>query len=237
MIVLMIAIWAKAGGGSLSEVGSIFSGGNRSGEFEGLGAIGAFVAVFSIMVGYFAAVVINFGDFARFVSSEAEMRKGNLWGLVGNVVFFSFVTLMITGGTIAIFGEYIADPTAMVAKIDNILLTIIAAFAFFAATVGINMVANFIPPAYDLANLLPSKIDFRMGGLITAIFGFVIGGFNRKAILAWLISGYIAVGSVWPNILVFGLDDFFANLGGGGGYAWIIGASLGALVHLAISRK
>ena len=34
-----------------------------------------------------------------------------------------------------------------------------------------------------------------------------------------------------------GLDDFFANLGGGGGYAWIIGASLGALVHLAISRK
>ena len=63
------------------------------------------------------------------------------------------------------------------------------------------------------------------------------GGFNRKAILAWLISGYIAVGSVWPNILVFGLDDFFANLGGGGGYAWIIGASLGALVHLAISRK
>jgi NCS1 family nucleobase:cation symporter-1 len=67
MIVLMIAIWAKAGGGLLSEVGSIFSGGNRSGEFEGLGAIGAFVAVFSIMVGYFAAVVINFGDFARFV--------------------------------------------------------------------------------------------------------------------------------------------------------------------------
>lgn len=297
MIVLMIAIWAKAGGGLLSEVGSIFSGGNRSGEFEGLGAIGAFIAVFSIMVGYFAAVVINFGDFARFVSSEAEMRKGNLWGLVGNVVFFSFITLMITGGTIAIFGEYIADPTAMVAKVDNILLTIIAAFAFFAATVGINMVANFIPPAYDLANLLPSKIDFRMGGLITAIFGFVIGGlwvsvitqmglfpfvntlgailapvfgimiadyylikkqqlnidalfddspgaeyhynggFNRKAILAWLISGYIAVGSVWPNILVFGLDDFFANLGGGGGYAWIIGASLGALVHLAISRK
>ena len=147
MIVLMIAIWAKAGGGLLSEVGSIFSGGNRSGEFEGLGAIGAFVAVFSIMVGYFAAVVINFGDFARFVSSEAEMRKGNLWGLVGNVVFFSFITLMITGGTIAIFGEYIGDPTAMVAKVDNILLTIIAAFAFFAATVGINMVANFIPPA------------------------------------------------------------------------------------------
>ncbi len=297
MIVLMIAIWVKAGGGLLSEVGEIFSGGERSGGFEGLGSFGAFLAVFSIMVGYFAAVVINFGDFARFVKNEDEMKKGNLWGLVGNVIFFSFITLMITGGTIAIFGEYIAQPTEMVAKVDNLLLTLIAAFAFFAATVGINMVANFIPPAYDLANLMPEKINFRTGGLITAIFGFVIGGlwvsvitqmgmfpfvntlgailapvfgimivdyyvikkqqlnvddlfsdsssgryhynggFNGKAMLAWLISGYVAVGSVWPNILFAGLDDFFANLGGGGGYAWMIGAALGAIIHMAISGR
>ena len=161
MIVLMLVIWAKAGGGLFSEVGTIFSGGERTGGFEGLGSFGAFIAVFGIMVGYFAAVVINFGDFARFVKNEDEMRKGNLWGLVGNVILFSFITLMITGGTIAIFGEYVASPTEMVAKVDNLGLTIIAAFAFFAATVGINMVANFIPPAYDLANLMPSKINFR----------------------------------------------------------------------------
>ena len=298
MILLMFAIWAKAGGGLLSEVGNIFSAGARSGGFEGLGSFGAFLAVFSIMVGYFAAVVINFGDFARFVKNEDEMKKGNLWGLVGNIIFFSFITLMITGGTIAIFGEYVASPTEMVAKVDNILLTLIAAFAFFAATVGINMVANFIPPAYDLANLIPSKINFRIGGLITAICGFIIGGlwvsvitqmgmfpfvntlgailapvfgimivdyyvikneklhvndlfsakrkgkyyyndgFNHKGMYAWVISGYIAVGTVWPNILIIdSLSNFFANLGGGGGYAWIIGASLGALIHYAISKE
>ena len=297
MIILMLAIWGKAGGGLLSEVGNIFSGGARSGGFEGLGSFGAFLAVFSIMVGYFAAVVINFGDFARFVKNEDEMKKGNLYGLVGNIVVFSFITLMITGGTIAVFGEYVAQPTDMVAKVDNLLLTIIAAFAFFSATVGINMVANFIPPAYDLANLMPSKINFRVGGLITAGCGFVIGGlwvafitqmgifpfvntlgailapvfgimitdyyiikkqklnvnalfsdkpsgayhynggFNQKGMIAWILSGYVAVGSVWPNILPGGLGDFFANLGGGGGYAWMIGAALGAVVHLAISKK
>ena len=176
MIFLMLAIWQKAGGSLLSEVGNIFSGGARSGGFEGLGSFAAFVAVFSIMVGYFAAVVINFGDFARFVKNENEMKKGNLWGLVGNVIFFSFITLMITGGTIAVFGEYIAQPTDMVAKVDNMFFTLIAAFAFFSATVGINMVANFVPPAYDLSNLMPQKINFRTGGLITAICGFVIGG-------------------------------------------------------------
>ena len=39
---------------------------------------------------------------------------------------------------------------------------------------GINLVANFVPPAYDLANLWPAKISFRIGGLITAAIGFVI---------------------------------------------------------------
>ena len=294
MIFLMLAIWQKAGGSLLSEVGNIFSGGARSGGFEGLGSFAAFVAVFSIMVGYFAAVVINYGDFARFAKNENEMKKGNLWGLVGNVIFFSFITLMITGGTIAVFGEYIAQPTDMVAKVDNMFFTLIAAFAFFSATVGINMVANFVPPAYDLSNLMPQKINFRTGGLITAICGFVIGGlwvsvitqmgmfpfvntlgailapvfgimitdyyiikkeridvkalfkdgkgkywyndgFNYKGMVAWALSGYVAIGSVWPNILPGGLGNFFANLGGGGGYAWIIGAALGAIVHLAIS--
>ena len=296
MIVLMLVIWFKAGGGLLSEVGTIFSGGAASGGFEGLSSTGAFLAVFGTMVGYFAAVVINFGDFSRFVSNEKEMKKGNLYGLVGNIILFSFITLMITGGTIAVFGEYVAEPTAMVGRVDNMLLTIVAAFAFFAATVGINMVANFIPPAYDLSNLMPGKINFRTGGLITAGCGFVIGGlwvavitkmgmfpfvntlgailapvfgimmcdyylikkerldvnelfnakkggkyyygsgFNSKAMYAWLISGYIAVGTVWPSLLIFdALKDFFANAGGG--FAWIIGAALGAIIHLAISQK
>ena len=258
------------------------------GMFPFVNTLGAILApVFGIMiVDYYV------------IKNEEEMKKGNLWGLVGNVVFFSFITLMITGGTIAVFGEYIAQPTDMVAKVDNMFLTLIAAFAFFSATVGINMVANFIPPAYDLANLIPSKINFRMGGLITAICGFIIGGlwvsvitqmgmfpfvntlgailapvfgimitdyyiikkeklsvsdlfdarprgkyyyndgFNHKGMLAWIISGYIAVGTVWPNILIFdGLINFFANLGGGGGYAWMIGAALGALIHLGISNK
>ena len=210
MIVLMIAIWAKAGGGLLSEVGNIFSGGERSGGFEGLGSFGAFLAVFSIMVGYFAAVVINFGDFARFVKNEDEMKKGNLWGLVGNVVFFSFITLMITGGTIAIFGEYIASPTDMVAKVDNLLLTIIAAFAFFAATVGINMVANFVPPAYDLANLIPSKINFKIGGLITAVFGFIIGGLWVSTITKMGLFPFVnTLGAILAPVFGIMITDYY----------------------------
>jgi len=291
LIILILTIWVKAGGGLLSEVGNIFEG---VGNYEG-GTYAAFLAIFGTMVAYFAAVVINFGDFARFVKNEDEMKKGNLWGLPGNIVLFSFIALMVTAGTVVVFGETLTNPTDMIERVGHLGLTIVAAFAFFTATIGINMVANFVPPAYDLANLIPSKIDFRIGGLITAILGFVIGafwvsvisqfgmfpfvntlgailapvfgimmsdyyliknqrldvndlfdgkggkyfygnGFNSKAMYAWVISGYIAMGTVWPNLLIFdALKDFFANAGGG--FAWIIGAALGAGIHLAISKR
>jgi len=282
MILLMLTIWVKAGGGLLSEVGNIFSG---VGSYEG-GAFAAFLAIFGTMVAYFAAVVINFGDFARFVKNEKEMRKGNLWGLPGNIFLFSFIALMVTAGTVAVFGETLTNPTEMVARVGNLGLTIIAAFAFFAATIGINMVANFIPPAYDLANLIPSKINFRTGGLITSIVGFVIGafwvsvisnigmfpfvntlgailapvygimivdyyvikkqrldvnqlfstkkggkyyyndGWNQKAFVAWAIAGVFSVLTVWHPALSWL-----------GGYAWIIGAALGTVLHLMMSGK
>jgi len=282
MIILMLTIWAKAGGGLLSEVGNIFSG---VGSYSG-GAFAAFLAIFGTMVAYFAAVVINFGDFARFVKNEKEMRKGNLWGLPGNIFLFSFIALMVTAGTVSVFGETLTNPTEMVARVGHLGLTIIAAFAFFAATIGINMVANFIPPAYDLANLIPSKINFRTGGLITSIVGFVIGafwvsvisnigmfpfvntlgailapvygimivdyyvikkqrldvnqlfstkkggkyyyndGWNQKAFVAWAIAGVFSVLTVWHPAL-----------SGLGGYAWIIGAVLGTVLHLMMSGK
>ncbi len=170
MVALMIIIWVKAGGGLLAAAGDIFRG---TGSYSG-GSIAAFIAIFGTMVAYFAAVVINFGDFSRFVKDESEMKKGNLLGLVGNIIVFSFIALVITSGTVVVFGETLTNPTDMVEKVDNLFLTIVAAFAFFTATVGINMVANFIPPAYDLANLVPSKINFRVGGLITAIAGFIL---------------------------------------------------------------
>ena len=282
MIVLMLVIWSKAGGNLLSEVGNIFSG---VGDYSG-GSFAAFLAIFGTMVAYFAAVVINFGDFSRFVKNEKEMKKGNLWGLPGNIFLFSFIALMVTAGTVSVFGETITNPTDMVARVGNLGLTVIAAFAFFAATIGINMVANFVPPAYDLANLIPSKIDFRMGGLITSIVGFIIGalwvsfisqvgmfpfvntlgailapvygimivdyyvikkgrldvnqlfsskkggkyyyndGWNQKAFVAWAIAGVFSVLTVWHPAL-----------SGLGGYAWIIGAALGTVLHLMMSGQ
>lgn len=171
MLILMVIIWFKAGSGLLPTVGDIFTG---RGDYAG-GSFAAFMTIIGTMIAYFAAVIINYGDFSRFVRTEADMRKGNFWGLPINIAFFSFIALFVTAGTVVIFGDELVNPTDIVGRVDNLLLTVVAALTFFAATVGINLVANFVPPAYDLANLAPSRISFRRGGLITAIVAFPIG--------------------------------------------------------------
>lgn len=181
MVVLLIAIWSQAGSELVPAVGSLFQG-----EKTGGAAVVAFFGVVGTMIAYFAAVVINFGDFARFTRSTTAMRRGNLLGLPVSLAFFTFLSLFITAGAYIVYqdgqGDPLTNPADIVGQVGNPALTVLAAVTFFIATVGINLVANFIPPAYDLANLLPSRISFRTGGLITAVAGFVVGALWVAAI-------------------------------------------------------
>lgn len=174
MVLLLVAIWWEAGSGLLRGVGELFAG-----EKEGTAAVAAFFGVVGTMIAYFAAVIINFGDFARFSRNEAQMRKGNLLGLPVSLAFFTFLALFTTSGAYIVFqdgtGEPLTNPADIVGQVGNVWLTVLAAVTFFVATVGINLVANFIPPVYDFANLAPSKINFRVAGIITGVLGFVIG--------------------------------------------------------------
>lgn len=206
MLALMGVIWYRAGGGLLSEVGAIFSG---TGDYPG-GAVAAFFAITGTMVAYFAAVVINYGDFSRFVRSEREMKIGNLLGLPLNVAFFSFIALFVTAGTVVLFGERLTNPADIVERVDHLGLTFIAALTFFAATVGINVVANFVPPAYDLANLIPSKINFRIGGLITAIVAFFVGALWVAVISRIGIAGFVnTLGAILAPVYGVMICDYY----------------------------
>ncbi|WP_010488741.1 NCS1 family nucleobase:cation symporter-1 [Pseudomonas sp. S9] len=206
MIALMIMIWYKAGPSLLSELSTIFRG---TGDYKA-GPVAAFAAVVGTMVAYFAAVVINYGDFARFVKTEKQMTLGNFLGLPVSLAIFSMIALVITAGTVVVFGETLTNPTDIIARVDNLTLTIIAAVTFFAATVGINLVANFIPPAYDIANLAPDRISARTGGFITAAIAFFIGALWVSFISQVGIAGFVdTLGAVLAPLYGILVADYY----------------------------
>ena len=283
MVALLVAIWIQAGDRLLPAVGSIF---NNS-SVEGWDAVVAFFGVIGTMIAYFSAVIINFGDFARFSKSERKMRLGNFTGLPVSLAFFTFLSLFITAGAYIVLqdgqGVPLTNPAEIVGLVGNVFLTIVAAITFVVATIGINLVANFIPPAYDLSNLAPQRISFKTGGYLTAAIGFIIGalwvatisqiglpmfvdtlgailaplygvlvadyyivqrrslnvadlftmdpkgryhyakGWNVRAMIAIAIAAVFSISAVWVPAL-----------GKLSGFAWVIGALIGAILYVAV---
>ena len=122
----------------------------------------------ALVVSYFSGPLLNFGDFSRYGKSMGEIRRGNRWGLPFNFLLFSIVTVVIVSGTQSLFGKMITDPIETVSRVGNDLAVAIGLLTMITATIGINIVANFVSPAFDFSNCSPQKISFRTGGMIAA---------------------------------------------------------------------
>ncbi|MFT4051040.1 MAG: NCS1 family nucleobase:cation symporter-1 [Microbacterium sp.] len=133
------------------------------------GTIGLMVTAISIVVSYFSGPMLNFGDFARYGKSFPQVKRGNFWGLPVNFLFFSLLTVITASATVPVFGELITDPIHTVEKIDSWFAILLGGLTFVTATVGINIVANFISPAFDFSNVAPHRISWRTGGMIAAV--------------------------------------------------------------------
>ncbi|WP_454765126.1 NCS1 family nucleobase:cation symporter-1 [Cupriavidus campinensis] len=132
----------------------------------------------SLIVAYFAGPVLNFGDFSRYCRSMKEVRRGNFWGLPVNFTVFSLISVIVISGTPTVFGRMIDDPMETIRHIDNTMIVVLLAFTLVTATVGVNIVANFVSAAFDVSNVAPHKISWRTGGLIAALASICITPWN-----------------------------------------------------------
>ncbi len=170
MFALAIYITIRAGGKvslNLAEV-----------KYTGTASIFPMITATALVVSYFSGPMLNFGDFSRYGKSFNEVKKGNFWGLPVNILLFSLVTVITTSGTLTVFGRLITDPIQIVGQIDNTFAVVLGAFTFVTATIGINIVANFVSPAFDFSNVAPKHISWRTGGFIAAIASIFITPWN-----------------------------------------------------------
>lgn len=100
----------------------------------------------ALVVSYFSGPMLNFGDFARYGKSFEAVKKGNFLGLPINFLMFSILVVVTAAATVPVFGELLTDPVETVARIDNVTVTaiVLGALTFSTATIGINIVANFM---------------------------------------------------------------------------------------------
>ncbi len=141
------------------------------------------ITVVGTIFAYFSIVIVNFGDFSRYVKNENELKNGNL-SLIINLLIFSFFAVFIVIGADIFLNKnlenmerILTNPTDIIGKIDNTELTIIVLFFVIFASASTNLIANYVPTQNVLLNIMPTKLNLKTSAIIIAVFGFLIGIF------------------------------------------------------------
>jgi nucleobase:cation symporter-1, NCS1 family len=141
------------------------------------------ITVVGTIFAYFSIVILNFGDFSRYVKNENELKNGNL-SLILNLLIFSFFAVFIVIGADIFLNKnlenmerILTNPTDIIGKIDNTELTVIVLFFIIFASASTNLIANYVPTQNILLNIMPMKLNLKTSAIIIAILGFFIGIF------------------------------------------------------------
>ncbi len=190
LLIVGIALlwWAYTNGGGWGPILSQQSKFQTAGEFWKF-----FVPSLTGMVGFWATLSLNIPDFSRYARSQRAQMLGQAIGLPPTMTLYSFIGVAVTSATIVIFGEAIWDPVVLLSKFDNPLIIFLAMLSLIVATLTTNIAANVVSPANDFSNLLPRRISFKTGGLITAVIGIAMMPWKLLSdfgtyIFGWLIG-------------------------------------------------
>ena len=139
------------------------------------------ISIAGTIFAYFSIVIVNFGDFSRYVKNERELNIGNL-SLLLNLIIFSLLSVLIVMGSDIILknnhteiNRILTNPTDIIGKFNNTFLTIIVIFFILFASASTNLIANYIPTQNSLLNFLPKNLNIKNTSIIIAIIGLFVG--------------------------------------------------------------
>ena len=144
----------------------------------------ALLSVAGTFFAYFSIVIVNFGDFSRYVQNEKELNVGNLSLILNLIIFSLFAVLIVIGADIILnknlesMNQILTNPTDIIGKFDDVFITIIVLFFILFASASTNLIANYVPTQNTLLNFFPKSLNLKSSGIIIVIIGFLIVGYG-----------------------------------------------------------
>lgn len=237
---LVLLWWAQA---KVGGFGALLGGADQLGRGAREFSLGLFLPWVTAMVGFWATLALNVPDFTRHARSQRDQAIGQTLGLLGTMPLFAFIGVAVTSATVQLYGEAIWNPVTLIVRIasesGSTAVAIIALTVLLVATLTTNIAANVVAPAASIANLRPSRISLRAGGLIAATLGIALFPWRLlDAYQTWLLSysGLLgAVGGVVVSdylVVRRGVLDVAGLYMEGGTYWYRRGVNPGAMIAL-----
>ena len=174
------------------------------------------ITIAGTIFAYFSIVIVNYGDFSRYVKNEKQLNKGNL-SLILNLIIFSLFSVFIVIGADIILNKnlgnvdkILTNPTDIIGQFNNIFLSIAVLFFIFFASASTNLIANYIPSQNSLLNFLPNKLNLKSSGIIVVLFGLLIGVFWAPLLSQIGILSFVdTIGSFFGPIFGIAVTDYY----------------------------
>ena len=162
---LMATLWAlKVGHGP----GPLFA---QPSSLQGAAFWKAFALAVTGMIGIWATFAVNIPDLTRFVRSERDQVLGQAIGLPLTALIFTPMSIITTSATVLIFGHPIWNPVKLLLALNHPIITVFGGATIVLATLSVNVVANIMPAAYDLINLMPRHLNFSRASRLVLLLG------------------------------------------------------------------
>ena len=204
LIILMIAlcIWSvKLAGEAGSSVGQVMS--TKSSISGGEFAVTYMVGLMG-NIAFWATMALNIPDFSRYARSQKDQFAGQLIGMPIPMAFCAFVGALyaqsaivfneakgLAEGDIGYYNPY--DVVSVLYNIPSKIIVFIVSIGVVMATVTTCAAANIVAPANGFSNLMPRKISYKKGVIITILLAFFV-------LQAWWIYGGAVNFFGWLNV-------------------------------------
>ncbi len=169
LVMVPLTIWSVVNAGGVGPVFSSPSKFNGAGDFI---VSGLFVGIALFISGSWATLILNYPDLTRFAVSNRQQTIGTFIGLpIATIVFYSMATIVVSSAQVTT-GRQMWLPADILVSTGNTAFIIFGAALLVVATLSVNIAANLVSPAYDIANLFPRFFTFRRAAVAAIILAF-----------------------------------------------------------------
>ena len=178
--------------------------------------IAPLITVTGTLFAFYSIIILNFGDFSRYVKSNDQLIKGNL-SLILNFILFSLFAILIILGVDIILSKneievdrLLTNPNDIIGKLNNTFLSTVVIIFIIVASCSTNLIANYIPSQNILINFLPNKLNLNNSGLIIILISFFVGLFWLPILSQiGILSILDTLGSFFGPIFGVMIADYF----------------------------
>lgn len=164
------------------------------------------LAFLNANIAYWATMALTMPDYTRLAKNQFSQTIGQI-PMPILMLIVAIMGTMTTAAALKLYGAPIWDPIVLVTLHMSSSASILILFAFILATFLVNVFANAVGPAYDIANTFPKHLSWFKGSLILILIGLALGAWSYYGnaysyIENWLLTYGGLLGSV-EGVIIF----------------------------------